>query len=136
MKHTKEMKWDPPLPSVTIEEVLRAAGFSPERCRTGINNWQIDSGDFSIYIEYHEDSGMISADTVVDSIGYEDDLLALSNILLRANEKYTSITASILGKEVILSLIIYDVFLQIDTGKVKLEELIRAAGEYKRNNIK
>ncbi|HMQ05680.1 MAG TPA: hypothetical protein PKC30_00180 [Saprospiraceae bacterium] len=132
MKRTKEMKWDPPLPSATIEEVLRAAGFSPERCRTGINNWQIDRGDHPIVIEYHEDSGMISADTVVDKIEKEDDLLALSNFLLRANEKFTSITASILGKEVVLSLIIYDVFLQINTGKAKLEELIREASLYKR----
>ncbi len=122
--------WDPSLASTTVERVLEETGFNPEDSRRGINNWVLPLKYGTIKIEYHEGSGMIAADTVIGNLEDVRDIHKLLVFLLIENEKNLFVTLSLYENQIVLSLIIYDVFMDVATGKDKLEELISSAEKY------
>lgn len=122
--------WDPSLASTTVEQVLEASGFNPEESRRGINNWILPLKNGIIKIEYHEGSGMIAADTFIGSLDDVKDTHKVLVFLLNENEKNSFVTLSLHENQIVLSLIIYDVFMDVATGQAKLEELISSAEKY------
>lgn len=122
--------WDPSLASATVEQVLKSSGFKPEESRRGINNWVLPLKNGTIKIEYHEGSGMIAADTVLGNLEDVRDIHKLLVFLLIENEKNLFVTLSLYENQIVLSLIIYDVFMDVTTGKDKLDELISSTEKY------
>lgn len=115
--------------SKTIEEMLEALGYAVELSRRGPNNWEISKGSAIITISYHEKSGLIIADAFLCLLPKEN-IKSLYEYLLKENYQNDSLTFSVKNQDVILSILIYDQYLNATTATKLLQELFDAADKY------
>lgn len=113
----------------TIEELLKDAGHDITLSRRGLNNWEIQQGSARITISYHEESGIISGDAYLCLLPKEN-IKPLYEYLLRQNYQIEGLNFSIKGRDIILSLIIYDRYLNVDTGKKLFRNLFNKADHF------
>jgi len=113
----------------TIEILLQDLGYNVELSRKGPNSWEINRGSADINIAYHEQSGLIIGDAYV-AILPQHDIKPIYEYLLRQNYKTESLTFSIKGQDIILSLLIYDRYLNGETGKILFDHLFEKADDY------
>lgn len=113
----------------TVEEIIRSAGFDPRPARRGPNLWEIPQGSARIQIAYHEDSGLVTGDAHLCHIpeGHPSELF---EYLLKENYVLEQLTFSTYGRDIILSLLIYDRYLSIDTALPQFERLFKKADYY------
>ncbi|WP_238750018.1 serine protease [Neolewinella maritima] len=113
----------------TVEEILVAAGHDPRLARRGPNLWRIRQGSATIQVTYHEDSGLITGDAYLCRLPElpSPDLFAF---LLRENDRLRQLTFSTYGRDIILSLLIYDRYLSLATALPRFEELFEQADAY------
>lgn len=101
-----------------IEHILSNAGFNPLLSRCGIDYWEVKRGSALIEIRYHERSGIIEADAHLAKLP-ENKFFELYSYLLQQNQKLESLNFSLHQEDIILSLLIYDRFLNEETcGKL------------------
>jgi len=112
----------------TIEGMLKASGHPVELSRRGPNNWEIEEGSAHINISYHEQSGLIIGDAYLCSLP-KQNIKPLYEYLLKQNYLIEGLTFSVKGQDIVLSLLIYDRYLNIDTG-VKLFNKLFAKADY------
>lgn len=107
--------YEPAGVAATIEEVLSTLNYRVELCRRGPNNWEIIRGSATINISYHEKTGLITGDA---SIGFlpKENIRDLYVYLLKANFDLDGMAFSIRGNEIILSLLIFDQYLNIQSA--------------------
>lgn len=113
----------------TIEQLLIALGQDVKLARRGLNTWEIREGSAQITVSYHEDSGLITGDAHLCNLPTED-ASELYEFLLQENYKDDGLTFSVKGRDVILSILIYDRYLNVDTGKQRFEHLFKQADYY------
>jgi serine protease Do len=113
----------------TIEDLLERAGYDVRLSRRGPDTWEIHRGSARIHIAYYEKTGLITGDAYL-CILPEKNLPALYEYLLRQNYETESLTLSIKGQDIILSLLIYDRYLNLDTGIPLFEHLFERADYY------
>ena len=115
--------------AATIEEIIRTAGHDPRLARRGPNLWSIRQGSADIQIAYHEESGLVTGDAHLCRLPElpRADLLAF---LLRQNNALQQLTFSTYGRDVLLSLLIYDRYLRTETALPQFEHLFAKADEY------
>ncbi len=113
----------------TVEELLIENGYQIALARRGPNNWEIHQGSAFINISYYEKSGLIIGDAYLCSLPTEN-IQPLYEYLLRQNHEIESLTFSVKGNDVVLSLMIYDRYLNDDTGRNLLKQLFEAADDY------
>ncbi len=113
----------------TIEDMLRQAGYSVELSRRGPNNWEIHHGSARINISYYEKTGLITGDAYLCLLP-KRKIKPLYEYLLRQNYEMESLTFSIKGQDIILSLLIYDRYLNVDTGLKLFQHLFERADHY------
>lgn len=113
----------------TIEEMLEKAGHNVQLSRRGPNNWEIQEGSAKINISYYEKTGLITGDAYLCLLPKEN-IKSLYEYLLRQNYETESLTFSIKGQDIILSLLIYDRYLNVDTGLKLFEHLFERADYY------
>ncbi len=99
----------------TIEEMLKRLKHDVDLSRRGPNNWKIRQGSAKIDISYYEKSGLIIGDAYLCKLppGPAQPLL---HYLLRQNYEIENLTFSIKGQDIILSLLIFDRYLNVDSG--------------------
>ena len=97
--------------------------------RIGPNHWQIEKGSARITITYHEESGLILGDAFLVQLP-KQEINRIYAYLLRENYRMSHLSFSIRGNDIILSLIIYDRYLGVDTGKLLLEYLFERSDHY------
>ena len=114
----------------TVEELLEENGYSIALARRGPNNWEIHKGSAMINISYYEKSGLIIGDAYLCVIPPSHDSQALFEYLLRQNHELESLTFSVKGQDVLLSLMIYDRYLNGDTGRSLMKHLFECADKY------
>lgn len=115
--------------SATLEEMIERAGHLAPLSRSGPNCWTISKGSAKINIHYHEGNGVIMGDAYLCSLP-KNNIKPLYEFLLRQNYKLEGLTLSIKDQAIILSLIIHDRYLNVDTGLKMFENLFEQADYY------
>lgn len=113
----------------TIESMLEKMGFEIDLSRKGPNNWLIKKGSATINISYHEKTGLIIADAYLCTLP-ESNIADLYTFLLKENYKSKGLTFSVKEQDIILSILIFDQYLNIDTGIALFEHLFQSADDY------
>jgi len=115
--------------SKTIEDILVALGHVIELTRVGPKHWQIEQGSARITISYHEESGLVIGDAFLAQLPSKD-IAPVYKYLLSENYHMENLSFSVKGNDIILSLIIYDRYLNVDTGTKLLVYLLDRADHY------
>ncbi|MEM6396847.1 MAG: serine protease [Bacteroidota bacterium] len=113
----------------TIEDIIQASGHDPRLTRQGPNLWQISHGSARIMVSYHEDSGLLTGDAHLCQLpeAHEPDFF---EYLLRQNYELEHLTFSTRGRDVILSLLIFDRYLNKETALPRIKHLMERADYY------
>lgn len=113
----------------TVERLIERLGYLAALSRCGPNAWEIRKGSAKIAITYHEKSGLISADAVLCQLP-ERHIKRLYEYLLRENYSNSGMTLSVYEQDILLSLLIYDHYLDEETGAVLFNQLFERADYY------
>jgi serine protease Do len=113
----------------TIEDLLGELGYAVDLSRRGPNQWEVHRGSAQIRISYHEQTGLIIGDAILVQLPRKD-IQPIYTFLLRENFSLTGLTFSVKGRDIILSLLIYDRYLNIKTGRQLFEHLFVKADAY------
>lgn len=113
----------------TIEQLLVALGHTPTLARLGPNTWQIEQGSARIQISYHEETGLVTGDAHLCTLP-TSMLPELYEYLLTQNYLEECLSFSIKGRDIVLSLLIYDRYLNVDTGRRLFQNLFERADYY------
>lgn len=114
---------------LTIEKILQECQHEIKLARRGPFLWEILQGSAKIYITYYEPNGIIAGDAVL-AVLPKKEIKPVYEYLLRQNNELEGLTFSIKGQEIVLSLIIYDRYLSIDSGKEMFQRLFQKADDY------
>ena len=115
--------------ALTIENILIKCGHDVRLARRGPNLWEVIQGSAKIYITYYEPNGLIAGDAVLCDLP-KKDIDRVYEYLLRQNYEIESLTLSVKGQEVVLSLIIFDRYLNLDSGLKLFNLLFQKADDY------
>ncbi len=115
--------------SKTVEEMLRQTGHQVELSRRGPNNWEVQHGTAKINIAYYEKTGLITGDAYLCMVPKEN-IKPLYEFLLRQNYLMEGLSLSIKDQDIILSLLIYDRYLNLETGLHLFKYLFEKADYY------
>lgn len=115
--------------SKTIEAMLSTLGYNTDMSRRGPDHWEVERGSAKINISYYHKTGLIVGDAYLCSLP-KDNIKALYTYLLRQNYELESLVFSVKGKDVIISLLIYDQYLNLDTCTKLMQHLMEKADHY------
>lgn len=115
--------------SKTIELMLEELGHDARLTRRGPNNWGIQQGSAKINISYYEKTGLIIGDASLCNLP-QKNIQPLFEYLLRQNNETEGLTFSINDQDIVLSLLIYDRYLNTDTGRILFQHLFERADYY------
>ncbi len=113
----------------TIETLLAGSGYDPELSRSGHLQWEIQQGSAKINISYYDKTGLIIGDAYLCKLPSEKQV-PLYEFLLRQNYEIEGLAFSIRGHAIVLSLLINDSYLNVETGEVLLNHLFERADFY------
>lgn len=113
----------------TVEALIARTGHDVNLSRCGPNCWEINQGSAKINITYHENSGLITADAILCQLP-KDNIKPLYEYLLRENYANETITFAVHEQDILLSLLIYDRYLNEETGMKLLQMLFEKADYY------
>lgn len=113
----------------TVESMLEKTGHDVQLSRRGPNNWDIRQGSARISIAYYEKNGLITGDAYLCTLP-KKEIGPLYEYLLRQNYEVESLTFSVKDQDVILSLLIYDRYLNVETGLKLFTHLFERADYY------
>jgi serine protease Do len=99
----------------TIEDILEKSGHNIKLSRRGPNLWEVRKGSAKIIVSYYEPLGLISGDAVLCDLP-KSNIKPVYEYLLRQNFDMENLSFSVKGQEIVLSLMIFDRYLNIDTG--------------------
>ncbi len=128
---SQEEPYEPLGVSKTIESLLIKAGHDVRLSRRGPNNWEIQEGSARISITYHEKSGLIIGDAFLCNLP-KVNIKPIYQYLLKQNYEVEGLTFSVNpnGQEIILSLLIYDRYLNLETGLQLFKHLFEKADHF------
>lgn len=115
--------------SSTIEKMLTDTGHDVLVARRGPNAWQIEHGSATIEVYYYEQSGLLTGEAHLCSLP-KKKIKELYQFLLCKNYELTGLTFSVKQNDVILSLLIFDRYLNAETGVALLEQLFQQADSF------
>lgn len=122
-------EYDPIGVSKTIESTLATLGHNVELARIGPNHWQIAEGSAKITLSYHDESGLIVGDAFLAELP-KSEIKPIYQFLLAENYHLENLSLSVRGNEIILSLIIFDRYLNVDTAAFLMKHLFEKADHY------
>lgn len=112
-----------------IENTLIKMGYDIELSRLGPNAWQIERGSAKISINYLTKSGMVIGEANLGSLPKEG-IKELYVYLLKENYNLSGLSLSVKGKDIILSLILHDRFIDHNHSYQLFEDLANKADYY------
>lgn len=122
-------EYEPEGVAYTLEAMLAETGHDPKLARIGSNNWEIKQGSACVNISYYEKTGLITGDAYLCELPKEQHK-SLYEFLLRQNYDVENLTFSIKGQDIVLSLLIFDRYLNVDTGLKLFKHLFDTADKY------
>ncbi|MBN1634292.1 MAG: trypsin-like peptidase domain-containing protein [Ignavibacteria bacterium] len=111
-----------------IEKILESLGKDVKISRRGPNYWEIEEGSIKIYISYPQ-SGFISCDAFLCRLP-KQNIAPLYEYLLKENFNLENAVLSIKGQFVLLSSIIYEYYLELESGMKIFKNLFEKADYY------
>ncbi|MFN8337668.1 MAG: trypsin-like peptidase domain-containing protein [Saprospiraceae bacterium] len=115
--------------SHTIEEMIQALGYNNTLSRKGPNTWSIQKGSALINISYYEKTGLLIGDVYLCTLP-NNHIQEIYEFLLQQNYILKGMNFSIRDEDIILSLLIYDQYINANTMKKLFNELILTADKY------
>lgn len=115
--------------AATIERLISATGHDVTVSRRGPNAWELQHGSAKITLYYYEKTGLITGEANLCSLP-TNNINVVYQYLLRENYNLAGLTLSVRQHDIILSLLIYDRYLNIDTGLQLLERFFQQADTY------
>ncbi len=112
-----------------IEDVINALGFDVKICRRGLSNWEINSGSAKVNIAYHEKSGFLIADATLCYLP-KTSMDDIYTYLMKQNYYNKGMTFSLKDNNIVISSIIYDQHMHVETCKKLINNLIKNADRY------
>lgn len=112
-----------------IEEMLTELNHNAILSRRGPYNWEVEQGSAMIHVAYHEKTGLITGDAHLCTMP-DNDILALYSYLLKANYELEGLSFTVRDNEIILSLLIFDQYLNKLTSLRLFEHLFKMADHY------
>lgn len=119
-------KYTPTGITFTIEQVIKALNFDPILSRCGLNFWKVEQGSAQIQITYHEKNGLIVGDAFLCRLP-KQNIKELYRFILRQNYDLKGLSISVRGTDVILSLLIFDQYLNQNTATTLFKNLFHYA---------
>lgn len=113
----------------TIEDILEKLGYNRDLARIGQNRWEVEEGSAKIRISYHPDNYFIISDAFLCRLPRQN-IGALYTFMLQENYRMRSILFSLNGENVVLSSLMYDLDLSLESGVAAFQELFRKADHY------
>ncbi|MDH3244339.1 MAG: trypsin-like peptidase domain-containing protein [Saprospiraceae bacterium] len=113
----------------TIEIMLQNLGHDVELSRIGANHWEIKEGSAKISLSYHEETGLIIGDAFLAQLP-KKNIKPIYELLLRENYNLENLSFCVRGKDIILSLIVYDRYLNEETGGQLMKHLFERADHF------
>lgn len=113
----------------TIEDIIIQTGHRPVLARRGSNQWEIQEGSAKIGISYFEETGLITGDAYLCLLPTQD-IAPIYKYMLQQNFISEGVSFSVRGQNIILSLFIFDRYLNEDTGFKLFKELFEKADYY------
>lgn len=113
----------------TIEQMIDRSGRDVRLSRRGPNAWEIFQGSAKVEITYYDKEGLIMGDAYLCLLPEEEND-QLYRYLLGQNNQMEGLSFSVKGQEIVLSLMIYDGHLNVDTGFELLQYLLKQADYY------
>ncbi len=113
----------------SIEQIIESLNHNVALARIGPNHWQVIEGSAKITISYHEKTGLIIGDAHLARLP-KTGIKEIYTYLLEENYRVKGLSFAIRDTDIILSLIIYDRYLNMETGKVLFERLFQQADHY------
>jgi serine protease Do len=112
-----------------IEKILSNLGYDPVLCRSDMNNWVITKGSARIHLQYNTSSGIIVAESFLCKL-YVHNKDAILEYLLKQNYHSRGYAFSIREDVVVLSLLIYDQFINQESAVLIFNKLLQTADLY------
>ncbi len=122
-------EYEPEGVAQTLESMIEATEHDVRLSRRGPNSWEIQHGSAQLQISYYEKNGLITGDAYLCLLP-KTNIQPLYEYLLRQNHQLKGLTFSIKEQDIILSLIIFDRYLNVDTGLQLLKYLFDKADYY------
>ena len=113
----------------TIEELIKRSDHDVRLARRGPNAWEICQGSARIEISYYERTGLIIGEAYLCLLP-KDNIAAIYEYLLRQNYELEGLTLSVRGQDIVLSLLIYDRYLNAATGLQLFRKLFEQSDYY------
>ncbi len=113
----------------TVERLIEQIGHHVALSRCGPNAWEIQQGSAKIIITYHEKTGLISADALLCQLP-DTQIKDIYEYLLLENYTNSGMSLSVNEQDIYLSLLIYDRYLDEETGQVLFQQLFEKADYY------
>ncbi len=124
-----EPEYEPAGMARTVETILHACGKPVRLARRGPNTWEVAQGSARVNISYYEPGGLVTCEAVLCELGPEG-FLPVYAFLLRENFSMEYLSFRMQGRLVILSLVIPDRFLSVETGIRLFRLLLERADHY------
>jgi serine protease Do len=115
--------------SMLVENMLTKAGYDVRLSRRGPDSWEVQQGSAKVLVTYHKQSGLIFCNAHLCALPSEN-IKDIYEYLLRENYRNSGLTLSVLGQDVVLSLLIFDRYLKEEIGLALLKNLIEKADYY------
>lgn len=106
-----------------IEDLTTKLGFDVNLTRRGPYNWELILGSARTVISYHEESGFISADSILCTLPKEN-IKEIYSYILQQNYDMKGLSFSIKNNDIILSTLMFDKYFHKESGYRILENLI------------
>ncbi len=113
----------------TIESILENLGYDIALARRGPNYWEVQKGSAKIKVTYNEETGLVIGDAFLCQLPRKN-IKPIYEYLLRQNYRTENLTFSVKGQDIILSLLIYDRYLNAQTGQKLFNHLFETADKH------
>lgn len=115
--------------SKTIEDIIEQTKHRPILSRRGSNQWEIEEGSAKISISYYEETGLITGDAYLCLLP-KQNIAPIYEYLLKQNFLSEGVSFSVREQNIVLSLFIFDRYLNKETGYKLFKELFEKADYY------
>jgi len=113
----------------TIEAILSKLGYNAELIRSGQNHWEIEAGSATVRISYNPATYFIVSDAFLCRLP-KQNISVLYTYLLRENYRTQAKLFSLKDDSIVLSSLLYDLELTVESGEAMFKDLFKGADFY------
>ena len=113
----------------TIEDILEKSGLNVELARVGSNHWEVEQGSAKIKISYNPENYFVVSDAFLCRLP-KQGITEVYTYLLQENFKLKTTLFSLQTDSIVLSALINDLDLTVDTGTALFKKLFEQADYY------